>query len=205
MPTTETARILFVRRKKIESQSAQIQIDYQNTMVYKKKELDTIIVKKPWSIFKSIWHPPTRILNKKMSKGNLMTPMKHTCHWFSTLGDGMLSKFTREDESDGSLDFSRWDSGLLRVCGQFYKEIKNASDYNVMIVNGNLLDASVAIRSKMSLTKLLRIAIALLEIPVSGWTCLRTESTVMRTIRQINQIACQRTYPCRCKRSTSPF
>ena len=36
------------------------------------------------------------------------------------------------------------------------------------------LDASVAIRSKMSLTKELRIAIALLEIPVSGWTCLRT-------------------------------
>lgn len=40
----------------------------------------------------------------------------------------------------------------------------------------NLLDASVAMRSKISLTKLLRIAIALLEIPVSGWTCLRTEA-----------------------------
>ena len=38
----------------------------------------------------------------------------------------------------------------------------------------NLLDASVAIRLKMSLTKLLRIAIALLEIPVSGWTYLAT-------------------------------
>lgn len=36
------------------------------------------------------------------------------------------------------------------------------------------LEASVAMRSKISLTKLLRIAIALLEIPVSGWTCLRT-------------------------------
>jgi len=32
----------------------------------------------------------------------------------------------------------------------------------------NSLDASVAIRSKISLTKLLRMAIALLEIPVSG-------------------------------------
>jgi len=35
-------------------------------------------------------------------------------------------------------------------------------------------DASVAIRSKISFTKLFKIAIALLEIPVSGWTCLRT-------------------------------
>jgi hypothetical protein len=39
----------------------------------------------------------------------------------------------------------------------------------------NVLDASVAIRSKISLTKELRIAIALLEIPVSGCTCFNTE------------------------------
>ena len=39
----------------------------------------------------------------------------------------------------------------------------------------NALDASVAIRSKMSLTKEFRMAIALLEIPVSGWTCLSTD------------------------------
>ena len=38
------------------------------------------------------------------------------------------------------------------------------------------LEASVAMRSKISLTKLFRMAIALLEIPVSGWTCLRTEA-----------------------------
>ena len=37
------------------------------------------------------------------------------------------------------------------------------------------LDASVAMRSKISLTKEFRIAIALLEIPVSGWTCFNTE------------------------------
>ena len=43
--------------------------------------------------------------------------------------------------------------------------------------NWDILDASVAIRSKMSLTKEFRIAIALLEIPVSGWTCLRTAYT----------------------------
>ena len=40
------------------------------------------------------------------------------------------------------------------------------------------LDASVAIRSKMSLTKELRMAIALLEIPVSGCTCFNTTSGV---------------------------
>lgn len=36
------------------------------------------------------------------------------------------------------------------------------------------LDASVAMRSKMSFTKELRMAIALLEIPVSGCTCFST-------------------------------
>ena len=57
---------------------------------------------------------------------------------------------------------------------------KNASeDQNLTIVDTlDILDASVAIRSKISLTKLLRMAIALLEIPVSGWTCLRTKKTI---------------------------
>ena len=41
----------------------QIQIDYQNTMVYKKKELDMILVEETQSIFKSIWLP-TKILNE---------------------------------------------------------------------------------------------------------------------------------------------
>ena len=45
-----------------------------------------------------------------------------------------------------------------------------------LIIESHLLDASVAIRSKISLTKLFNIAIALLEIPVSGWTCLRTRT-----------------------------
>jgi hypothetical protein len=38
------------------------------------------------------------------------------------------------------------------------------------------LDASVAMRSKMSLTNEFRIAIALFEIPVSGCTCFSTAS-----------------------------
>jgi hypothetical protein len=36
------------------------------------------------------------------------------------------------------------------------------------------LEASVAMRSKMSLTKEFKIAMALLEIPVSGCTCFST-------------------------------
>jgi hypothetical protein len=35
-------------------------------------------------------------------------------------------------------------------------------------------------RSKISLTNELRMAIALLEIPVSGWTCLRTVKCCVR-------------------------
>jgi hypothetical protein len=37
------------------------------------------------------------------------------------------------------------------------------------------LDASVATRSKISLTKELRMDMARLEIPVSGWTCFNTK------------------------------
>ena len=40
----------------------------------------------------------------------------------------------------------------------------------------NALEASVAMRSKISLTKEFKIAMALLEIPVSGCTCLSTNS-----------------------------
>ena len=36
------------------------------------------------------------------------------------------------------------------------------------------MEASVVMHLKISLMKLFRMAIALLEIPVSGWTCLRT-------------------------------
>ena len=46
------------------------------------------------------------------------------------------------------------------------------------------LDASVAIRSKMSFTNELRMAIALFEIPVSGWTCLRTTWPTQHITRQ---------------------
>ena len=43
----------------------------------------------------------------------------------------------------------------------------------------NVLEASVAIRSNISLTNEFKMAIALFEIPVSGWTCLRTRSRIL--------------------------
>jgi hypothetical protein len=43
------------------------------------------------------------------------------------------------------------------------------------------LEASVATRSKMSLTNEFRMDMARLEIPVSGWTCLRTGSRNIST------------------------
>jgi hypothetical protein len=45
------------------------------------------------------------------------------------------------------------------------------------------LEASVATRSKMSLTNEFRMDMARLEIPVSGWTCLRTRNKNISTCR----------------------
>ena len=87
----------------------------------------------------------------------------------------MLSEFTRKDEPDRgpSLDFTRQNGGFLRVSSKFYKDkkkhvrkLKTNDCQHVMYWR----PPSVAIRSKISLTKLLRMAIALLEIPVLGWT-----------------------------------
>jgi uncharacterized membrane protein YgcG len=64
------------------------------------------------------------------------------------------------------------------------------------------LDASEAIRSKISLTNELRMAMALLEIPVSGWTCLRTATRRQRCHPTRHRR--QHTHPCRCRKSRSP-
>ena len=94
-----------------------------------------------------------------------------TRHRLSALRDSMLGKFTRKDETNWSLDFTGWDSRLLGVRG---KLCNSCEPQWAIKIKTSSLDASVAIRSKISLTKLLRMAMALLEIPVSGWTCLRT-------------------------------
>ena len=49
-----------------------------------------------------------------------------------------------------------------------------SGDHPRLLHSKDVLDASVAIRSKMSLTNEFKMAMALFEIPVSGWTCLRT-------------------------------
>lgn len=68
---------------------------------------------------------------------------------------------------------------------------------------GDILDASVAIRSKISLTNEFKIAMALFEIPVSGCTCLSTET---RQVVRLSTHACLVTItdPCKCKKNRSP-
>ena len=58
----------------------------------------------------------------------------------------------------------------------------------------------MAIRSKISLTNEFRMAIALFEIPVSGWTCLRTGCASDGG----DLVATTATHPCRCRKSRSP-
>jgi hypothetical protein len=93
----------------------------------------------------------------------------------------VLGKFTRKDEADSGLDFAGRDGRLLGVSGKFCKSTRRVS--KLIMTRDQLrhvLEASVAIRSKISLTKLFKIAIALFEIPVSGWTCLRTGNARVR-------------------------
>jgi len=80
------------------------------------------------------------------------------------------------------------------------------------------LEASVATRSKMSLTNEFRMLMARLEIPVSGWTCLRTgemRQQIMldgsgcigghcNSCNRARDASMAETHPCRCTRSRSP-
>ena len=75
-----------------------------------------------------------------------------------------------------------------------------SGDHPRFLRSKDVLDASVAIRSKMSLTNEFRMAMALFEIPVSGWTCLRT----IMGISECDDRAQLPAYPCRCNWSTSP-
>ena len=100
------------------------------------------------------------------------TMQTRTRHGLRSLRDGVLGEFTRQDEADRGLDLARRDGRLLRVRSKLCGRVRKGPLGNIGV---NVLDASVAIRSKMSLTKEFRMAIALLEIPVSGWTCLSTD------------------------------
>lgn len=63
------------------------------------------------------------------------------------------------------------------------------------------LEASVAMRSKISLTNEFKMAIALLEIPVSACTCLSTLKMSDQNFLHKHDAS----YPCRCKKSKFPF
>jgi hypothetical protein len=63
------------------------------------------------------------------------------------------------------------------------------------------LEASVAMRSKISLTNEFKMAIALLEIPVSACTCLSTEKCQTKNFLKKHDAS----YPCRCKKSKFLF
>lgn len=86
----------------------------------------------------------------------------------------MLGKLTGQDEAHGGLDLARGDRGLLGVGGELCRTKDASESDEEEWAEVNALDASVAMRSKISFTNEFKMAIALFEIPVSGWTCLRT-------------------------------
>jgi hypothetical protein len=71
-------------------------------------------------------------------------------------------------------------------------------------VLSHVLEASLAILSKISFTNELRMAMALLEIPVSGCTCLSTTKSACQS-ECTNATLGSQTHPCRCTRSRFPF
>lgn len=95
-----------------------------------------------------------------------------------TLGDSVLREFTREDEADSGLDFTRRDGRLLGVCGKLGSlgrdTLEDIRDEATRAIRWRIRDptATYLFTNK---THLFRIAIALLEIPVSGCTCLSTK------------------------------
>jgi hypothetical protein len=86
----------------------------------------------------------------------------------------VLGKFTGQDKSDTVKCVSK--EKLRRVEQTYEVWISRDEMVDFLLYAASLL-ASVATRSKMSLTNEFRIDIARLEIPVSGWTCLSTAET----------------------------
>lgn len=83
----------------------------------------------------------------------------------------MFSQLARQDESDRCLDLSRGDGGFLVVGGQFGSFCCDAlkdvcQNHQLWMRRGQDHD--------IPLTKEFKMDMARLEIPVSGWTCLRT-------------------------------
>lgn len=89
----------------------------------------------------------------------------------------MLGQLTGEDEADRGLDLSGGDGGLLVVGGELGGLSGNALED---VCRGKLETESRnapyvgSKRQNIPFTKEFRMDMARVEIPVSGWTCLRT-------------------------------
>lgn len=96
-----------------------------------------------------------------------------------TLRDSVLRELTGEDEANSGLDFARRDGGLLGVCGKLGSlgsdTLEDIRDEAVRVIGWRIRNPPAIYLFVRNKTHLLRIAMALLEIPVSGCTCLSTE------------------------------
>lgn len=92
--------------------------------------------------------------------------------------DPLALKTTISKKDWRGLDFARWDSWLFVVCCELRclgrNPLKNICSY--VSEFSNALDGS-----RLPLTKELRIDMARFEIPVSGWTCFKTEKSWLVT------------------------
>lgn len=88
----------------------------------------------------------------------------------------MLGQLTGKDEADRGLDLSGGNGGLLVVRSELASlscdALEDVWDENVLESNTNETRRDWS--GILPLTKELRIDMARLEIPVSGWTCFRT-------------------------------
>jgi hypothetical protein len=92
----------------------------------------------------------------------------------------VLGKFAREDQSNTrtGLEWAQWG---WTTRGETHEVWISRDEMVDFLLYAASLEASVATRSKMSLTNEFRMDMARLEIPVSGWTCLRTGSKNIST------------------------
>jgi hypothetical protein len=93
----------------------------------------------------------------------------------------VLGQLTGQDEADRGLDLSGRDGGLLVVgsklgslSGDALEDVWNGKPKLVLVTIGERECARQCLILDLPLTKEFRMDMARLEIPVSGWTCLRT-------------------------------
>ena len=94
----------------------------------------------------------------------------------------MLGQLTRQDEADRGLDLTRGDGGLLVVGGKLGGLSGNALE-DVWMAQLDAIHVETRRENDSPLTKEFRMDMARLEIPVSGWTCLRTEIGVRKHVK----------------------